>query len=58
MSESVNTTEGHTAGGGLDTETLAMMLQALHDFVGHALTPRANSNSTTTTCVRRTSSVR
>ncbi|MEZ5220486.1 MAG: acyl-CoA dehydrogenase family protein [Ilumatobacteraceae bacterium] len=39
MSESVNTTEGHTAGGGLDTETLAMMLQALHDFVGHALTP-------------------
>ncbi len=30
---------GHVGGAGLDTDTLGMMLEALGEFVGHALTP-------------------
>ncbi len=33
-------TGGHVGGAGLDTETLGMMLEALDEFVGHALTPQ------------------
>ncbi len=34
------TTEGKVGGGGLDTDTLLMMLDALGEFVGHELTPK------------------
>jgi alkylation response protein AidB-like acyl-CoA dehydrogenase len=30
---------GHVGGGGLDAESLTMMIDALREFVGHALTP-------------------
>ena len=33
-------TPGHVGGAGLDTDTLTMMLDALDEFVGHALTPQ------------------
>jgi alkylation response protein AidB-like acyl-CoA dehydrogenase len=38
MNESATT--GHVGGAGLDTESLTMMLDALSEFVGHALTPQ------------------
>lgn len=39
MSE-VDSPAGHVGGAGLDTDTLTMMLDALDEFVGHALTPQ------------------
>ena len=40
MTDSATITTGHVGGAGLDTDTLAMMLDALSDFVGHELTPQ------------------
>jgi alkylation response protein AidB-like acyl-CoA dehydrogenase len=40
MTDTMNTTSGHVGGAGLDTDTLTMMLDALDEFVGHALTPQ------------------
>jgi alkylation response protein AidB-like acyl-CoA dehydrogenase len=39
MSDATTST-GHVGGEGLDTDTLTMMLDALDEFVGHALTPQ------------------
>jgi len=38
--ESPATTVGHVGGAGLDSDTLTMMLEALDEFVSHALTPQ------------------
>ena len=40
MSNSPAPANGHVAGAGLDNDTLTMMLDALGEFVGHALTPK------------------
>jgi alkylation response protein AidB-like acyl-CoA dehydrogenase len=40
MTDTMNATSGHVGGAGLDTDTLTMMLDALDEFVGHALTPQ------------------
>jgi alkylation response protein AidB-like acyl-CoA dehydrogenase len=40
MIDATATSSGHVGAAGLDTETLTMMLDALDDFVGHALTPQ------------------
>jgi len=40
MSGTETKTTGHVPSGGLDPETLTMMLDALGEFVGHALTPK------------------
>ena len=57
MTDSLQVTDGHVAPAGLDSDTLVMMLDALGEFVGHALPPSCNSSSTTTTSVPRTSCV-
>ena len=40
MTDSATTTTGHVGGAGLDTDTLMMMLDALGEFVSHALPPK------------------
>ncbi len=40
MADAPTMTTGHVGGAGLDTDTLVMMLDALGEFVGHALTPQ------------------
>ncbi len=40
MTDSTTMTTGHVGGAGLDTDTLMMMLDALGEFVGHALPPK------------------
>ncbi|HYN34277.1 MAG TPA: acyl-CoA dehydrogenase family protein [Ilumatobacteraceae bacterium] len=40
MTDALTMNTGHVGGAGLDTDTLGMMLDALGEFVGHALTPQ------------------
>ncbi len=40
MTDSLTLATGHVVGGGLDTDTLVMMLDALDEFVGHSLPPK------------------
>jgi alkylation response protein AidB-like acyl-CoA dehydrogenase len=40
MTDTLKTTSGHVGGAGLDAADLTMMLDALDEFVGHALTPQ------------------